>query len=62
MATELAWTHETAGVDTVALETTALETTALDAEELAAGVEVPTADITPVTLETEAVAVAETAV
>ena len=46
----------------MALETTALETTALDAEEPAAGVEVTTADVTPVTLETEAVAVAETTV
>lgn len=62
MATELARARETAGVDTVALETTALETTALDAEEPAAGVEVTTADVTPVTLETEAVAVAETTV
>jgi len=62
VATELAWTRETAGVDTVALETTALETTALDAEEPAAGFEVTTADVTPVTLETEAVAVAETTV
>jgi hypothetical protein len=62
VATELAWTREAAGVDTVALKTTALETTALDAEEPAAGVEVTTADVTPVTLETEAVAVAETTV
>jgi hypothetical protein len=59
VATELAWTH---GVDAAALETTALETTALDAEEPAAGVEVTTADVTLATLETEAVAVAETAV